>query len=204
MSIVHLITRSNRCKQLSTCRSYMHRGQSIIATLYNPRAAGSVRYERSRGVFNCICSRRDGPYGKVGELNVRSEPRHELGQTWDEPWTGGINVDGGFVGGARGIAMCDVLQNPFDSIRSERQKLSMLLSYPPAIYAARARAESYLQSVNRLSFSPRMHIDRRWLPYVRTYVNSPAFNARPRVYLRARLRELIWAPITNVSKILVN
>lgn len=160
MSIVHLITRSDRCEQLPTCRSCMHRGQSIIATLYNPLAAGSVRYERSRGVFNCICSRRDEPYGKVGELNVRSEPRHELGQTWER---GGINVDGGFVGGVRGIAMCDVLQNPLDSMRTQRtrQKLSVLLSYPPAIYAARARAESYLRSVNRLSFSPRMHIDRR-------------------------------------------
>lgn len=89
MSIVHLITRSNRCEQLPACRSCMHRGQSIIATLYNPRATRSVRYERSRGVFNCICSRRDGLYGKVGGLNVRPEPRHELGQTWGEPpWTG--------------------------------------------------------------------------------------------------------------------
>lgn len=88
MSIVHLITRSDNCEQPPAYRSCMYPGRSIIATLYNPRAARSVRYKRSRGVFNCICSRRDGPYGKVGGLNVRPEPRHELGQTWGEPpWT---------------------------------------------------------------------------------------------------------------------
>lgn len=48
------------------------------------------------------------------------------------------------VGGARGIAMCDVLQNPLDSMgSSERagQKLSepSRQSYPPAIYATLAR-----------------------------------------------------------------
>jgi len=70
-------------------------------------------------------------------------------------------MNGGFVGGVHGIVMCDVLQNPLDSMRTQRTQKLSVLSYPPAIYAARARAESYLRSVNRLSFSPRMHIDRR-------------------------------------------
>lgn len=170
MLFVLLITRSNRCEQVQLC-AVVHASRPEYHRDVIQSARGEV--DAVRTIPRRFQLRLQQAWRAVRQSWRTKRAPRAAARTRANLGRAAVNT-GTIVGfvrrrGPRGIAMCDVLQNPLDSMRAQWAQHKPPLSYPPAIYAARARAESYLRSVNRLSFSLRMHIDRCWLPYVRTY-----------------------------------
>lgn len=95
---------NDACVSLCMHREYTGYVSSLAMSWDRARGRSAGR---SRGVFNCVCSGRDGQ-SWWNERARRAAQPHELGQTWDKPpRTGDMNVDGGSRRRGRcGIAAC--------------------------------------------------------------------------------------------------